>query len=81
MVLPYLINSDQSGFMKGKCISDNIMQLQNVIDCCEKEKIQAIIMSVDFEKAFDKVQWDSMFRILQAFNFGLKFIDLVKLLQ
>ena len=29
-----------------------------------------MIMFVNFEKAFDEVEWPSMFKILKAFNFG-----------
>ena len=28
-----------------------------------------MIMAVDFEKAFDKVEWNSLFVIMEAFNF------------
>ena len=38
LVLPYLIHSDQTGFMKGRYITENIIHLQNIIDYCQKEK-------------------------------------------
>ena len=36
-------------------------------------------MAVDFEKEFDKVEWDSMYCILEAYNFCPEFIKLVKI--
>ena len=51
VVLPRLIHSDQVGFMKGRVISTNIGELLTVIDYCNENKIEAIITSVDYEKA------------------------------
>ena len=38
-----------------------------------------MILSVDFEKAFDTVSWIAMIKVLKAFNFGNQFIDYVML--
>ena len=35
---------------------------------------------IDFEKAFDTVEWNFLFKSLQAYNFGEHFIKWVKLL-
>ena len=39
-----------------------------------------IIISLDTKKAFDRVEWGYVFRTLESFGFGEKFIDRVKLL-
>ena len=79
LVLPYLIHEDQTGFMQGRNIAENIISLQNAIHLCEKENINAMIMAVDFQKAFHRVEWSSMYEILRAFNFGPNFIRLVQI--
>ena len=33
---------------------------------------------IDFEKAFDSVEWDFLFKCLEAFNFGSDFLHLIK---
>ncbi len=36
-----------------------------------------ILLNVDFEKAFDSINWIFIERILQAFNFGNNFIKYI----
>ena len=46
----------------------------------EIKKIEAILISVDFEKAFDRVDYSAMFAILDYFGFGHCYINLIKIL-
>ena len=43
-----IINENQSGFMKGRYIGDNIRSLLEVIDLAEN--LPCIILSIDFEE-------------------------------
>lgn len=76
-VLPYLIGQEQTGFMKGRSIADNLLDLFSIIHHCEINQIPALIMSMDIFKAFDSLQHQSIKQILLAFNFGLPFINMV----
>ena len=67
--MPKIINSMQTGFMKECSIADNILSLINVIDHCKKNNISAIIMSIDFEKAFDTMEWGSIRKLMKKLNF------------
>ena len=80
IALPTIINSDQTGFMAGRNISDNIRTVIDVIDFTMMKQIPSILISVDFMKAFDRVDYQSLFQALQYFGFGDKFIDFIKLL-
>ena len=77
MVLPYLIHSDQKGFMKNRHITDNLSDLLTIIEYCELTKQQAIIMAIDFEKAFDTITWEALLSILRKFGFPEHFINLI----
>ena len=48
-----IINKSQSGFTKGRYIGDYIRSLLEVIDLTEEENLSCIVLSIDFEKAFD----------------------------
>ena len=37
-------------------------------------------MNIDFEKAFDSLEWSQIFRTLHSFNFGSNIISWIKLL-
>ena len=65
-----IIHNDQTGFMKGSFIGENLLYLTSLIEYCEKNAISAIIISFDFEKAFGKVEWSVFDAILEFFNFG-----------
>ena len=77
LVSDYLISPDQSGFQKGRSIHDNLMDLLSLIDYADHKNIPVLIISFDFEKAFDKVNWKYMEQSLNFFGFGEKFIKMI----
>lgn len=76
-VLPYLISKDQCGFMKGRTIADNLNDLFALIDYCESNNSQALLLSMDMFKAFDSVSHEALEKMLIAYNFGPKFVDMI----
>lgn len=78
-VLPYIIHPDQSGYMKGRSISDNILDLLSIIEHCDKYQQPALLVSVDFQRAYDSVSIKALEQIMYAFNFGKDFIEMVLL--
>lgn len=73
-----LIGEDQAGFVPGRGLYDNTKLTQMMIDYCEQEEENGCIVSLDQEKAYDKIAHDYLWEVLQKFNFPGKFIDLVK---
>ena len=67
------------GFIKGRYIGDNIRSLLEVIDLAEEENLSCIILSIDFEKAFDTISWKFLNKCLIFFNFGSSFQQWIKL--
>ena len=55
--LPKLISDDQTGFLKSRCISENIRLLDSVIKYTEGRNIPGLLLFIDFEKAFDTLEW------------------------
>ena len=74
-----LIHPDQSGFVKGRNIGDNIRLIMDVIDYTENNNISGAILLLDIEKAFDTVCHNFLFEVLKRFNFGDEFIKWVRL--
>ena len=69
-VLPKLVHSDQTGFMKGRYIGENIRLINDVMEYTMSEKKGGILVSLDFEKAFDTLEWQFIMKVLDLFNFG-----------
>ena len=49
-VLPDIINNDQTGFLKGRSIGENVRLLNSVISYTELKNIPGLLLFVDFEK-------------------------------
>ena len=69
-VLPSIIHSDQNGFLKNRFIGTNIRAIIDSIDYLNREKKEALLAFIDFEKAFDKLNWKFIDRCLEIFNLG-----------
>jgi hypothetical protein len=54
-MIQLLVDADQSGFVKTRCIADNFMYPMDLVQTCRKRKKKAMILKLDFSKAFDTV--------------------------
>ncbi len=79
-VLPFIINEDQTGYIKGRFIGFNIRQIEDAILFSDINNTPGIILSIDFEKAFDTINWKFIDSALRAFNFGENFCNVIKTL-
>ena len=78
-VLPKIIHHSQTGFMKGRQLSENIMKILEVMSQTEMRQTNGLLVSFDFLKAFDTVEWSSVFTAFRSFGFGEKFLDLISI--
>ena len=69
-VLHYLISEDQTGFMSGRYIGDNIRILYDILYYTEVQNIPGMFLRVDFEKAFDSVSWSFIHKTLDFSDLG-----------
>jgi hypothetical protein len=49
-VLPTLINNDQTGFIAGRYIGENIRLLFDIMEYAEENDIPGLFLLIDFEK-------------------------------
>ena len=79
--LSNVIHEDQKGFIAGRYIGENVRLIYDVLFETKKQNIPGMILSVDFEKAFDTVSWKFIEKVLKYFNFGPSIISWIKLFQ
>lgn len=79
-VLPKIIHKDQVGFIKNRTSTDNMRRLLHLL-WLNKSNLQPIVaLSLDAQKAFDRVEWAFLFETLSRFGFGFNFCRWVQIL-
>ena len=73
-----ILRKEQAGFRKGRNCTEQIFALRNIIEQCTEWQRQLYINFVDFEKAFDSVHRDSLWRILRAYGIPAHMVNLIK---
>lgn len=79
-VLDKLINKDQTGFLSGRYIGENTRLMYDVMHYTEENDIPGMLLTIDFEKAFDSVSWKFINKVLQFFGFGNSIINWITIL-
>ena len=66
--------------MKKRFIGENIRLIDCIIQYAAKENIPGLLLFIDFEKAFDLLEWSFIVNSLHFFRFGPLIINWVKVL-
>jgi hypothetical protein len=70
-----MLHKNQYGFIKGKTIHDCLNWAFEYLHICHSSKYPIIILKIDFEKAFDKVEYSAIIGMCKALGFGPKFLS------
>ena len=77
-VLPSVIHANQSGFMKGRFIGETARSILDIIAHTESLQLPGVLLFIDFEKAFDSIEHEFLYKALECFNFGPSFIKWIQ---
>ena len=78
-VLESIIHEDQTCGIPGRSIYENLFKLRDIVYNAHRNK-QLIMISLDQEKAFDRVDRDFLNKTLDKLNFGPSFKNWIKTL-
>jgi hypothetical protein len=53
-----IINPSQTAFIPGRNIMESVVMLRETIHEIHRKKMSGVILKLDFEKAYDKVNWE-----------------------
>ena len=67
LVLPSLFKEEQTGFLAGRFIAENIRLLYDIMFFTEKLDLPGLLLLIDFEKAFDSVALSFIYIIFGLF--------------
>lgn len=77
-VMERIISNVQSAFIKGRYILDGILIANEVVNLVRKEKLRGLVFKVDFEKAYDSVEWKFLLDTMRNMGFRRKWCGLIK---
>ena len=80
-VLDKVIHENQKGFIAGRFLGENVRLIYDVLFESKKQNIPGLLLSIDFEKAFDTVSWKFISKVLDYFNFGRSIKTWISLFQ
>ncbi|XP_060202825.1 uncharacterized protein LOC132631241 [Lycium barbarum] len=77
-ILPLIISPNKSGFTQGRQIADNILLAQELVQDINKfNQHDNIVLKLDMAKAYDRVAWPYLCRIMRKLGFNETWIDLI----
>ncbi|XP_060969524.1 uncharacterized protein LOC133036798 [Cannabis sativa] len=79
-ILPRIISPNQAAFVRGRHIAENTMIAREVVHSMNKRRGKRgyMLLKLDLEKAYDKLDWDFLISVLHQIGFGSPFIDWIK---
>ena len=80
-VLDKIISPSQTGFITGRYIGDTTRLIYDIMHQTEQSNIDGLLMSIDFEKAFDSLSWKFLKHSLNLFNFGPSFKNWINIIN
>ena len=80
-VMPSIIHSDQTCSVKDRSIQDNNHYLRDIINEMNAENLSGgLVLSLDQEKAFDRIDHRYLLNLMLKFGFGPKFCRWISIL-
>lgn len=73
-----LVHPDQTGFVPGRRTHDNVIRTLQIIEDANKKKKKVKLISLDAEKAFDRVEWNFLFEVLRKMGFPESFVTMIR---
>jgi exonuclease III len=78
-VLECVIGNGQSACLTGRSCVSNVCTLRDLIVAAKTDRnLRCALLSLDFEKAFDRIRHQFLWKVLQKFGFSEQFIEILQ---
>lgn len=72
LVAMMIVCPEQTSFLGGRFILDNLMLAWETCEWAQQSQQDALLVKLDFDKAYDRMRWSFIIKMLQWLGFGLK---------
>lgn len=79
-VIPEQIHLDQTGFVRQRQTQDNIKCSLHIMSHITKNNVEALLVGLDAEKAFDSIRWKYLLKVMNRFGFHKSIIKVIQTL-
>ena len=79
-VLSYIVNEYQVCAVHGRTVLHNLLVIRDLVSFVNSRGLDCALLSLDQEKAFDRVDHEFLFKCLNRFGFGEAFIRWIRIL-
>jgi hypothetical protein len=69
-----IIAKEQSAFIRGRFILESVVVAHELVHSIHKSKEPGVIIKLDYEKAYDRVNLDFLMKIVESRGFGDKIL-------
>ena len=80
VILPNIISESQNAFQSDKAISDNILVAYETLHHMKTKssgKIGSMTLKLDMSKAYDRVKWVFLLKLMEKMEFYSKWIKMI----
>nr|GEY06240.1 cysteine-rich receptor-like protein kinase [Tanacetum cinerariifolium] len=77
-IIQKIIRPNQMAFLSGRQILDGVLIANELVNYAKRENIKMLLFKIDFEKAFDNVNWIFLLHVKEEMVFSLKWRNWAK---
>ena len=72
------LSEEQGGFRRGRGCVDQVFALRSIVEKYLEKKREVYVAFMDLEKAYDRVDREAMWRVLQMYGVNGRLIEAIK---